>query len=44
MEAVYEGGGNAGPASWTSFKEYGQSFEPDYKLNLVDLTTEFLTK
>lgn len=44
MEAVYEEGGNAGPASWTSFKEYGHSFEPDYKLNLVDLTSEFFNE
>jgi aryl-phospho-beta-D-glucosidase BglC (GH1 family) len=41
MEAVYEGGGNAGPASWTPFKEYAHSFEPDYKMNVLILTGKF---
>jgi hypothetical protein len=41
MEAVYEGGGNAGPAGWTPFKEYGYSFEPDYKMNVLMLTDKF---
>ena len=38
---VYAGGGNAGPASWTPFKEYAYSFEPDYKMNVLLLTEKF---
>ena len=40
-KAVYAGGGNAGPASWTPFKEYAYSFEPDYKMNVLLLTEKF---
>jgi endoglucanase len=41
MEAVYKGGDNAGPASWTPFKEYAYSFEPDYQMNVLLLTKKF---
>ncbi|MDQ0114477.1 cellulase family glycosylhydrolase [Paenibacillus harenae] len=44
MEAVYEAGGNAGPASWTPFQEYAHSFEPDYNLNILKLTNEFFNE
>ncbi len=41
MEAVYANGGNAGPDDWTSYKEFGKAFEPDYDANLVKLTSAF---
>lgn len=43
MEAVYaDGGGNAGPQSWTPYQEYGVAFEPDYAAGVIQLPTEFL--
>jgi aryl-phospho-beta-D-glucosidase BglC (GH1 family) len=30
MEAKYADGSNAGPASWTSYKEFTRAFEPNY--------------
>jgi hypothetical protein len=41
MEAVYKDGGNAGPANWTPFQEYAYSFEPDYQMNVLVLTSKF---
>ncbi len=41
MEATYAAGGNAGPDDWTPYKEFGKSFEPDYKSNLVKLPSAF---
>lgn len=42
MEAVYRRGGNAGPADWTSFKEFGLAFWPEYAQGRIRLTREFL--
>jgi endoglucanase len=42
MEATYDdGSGNAGPHSWTSFKEYEQTFSPDYSSNVIRLKPGF---
>ncbi|MGW3295885.1 cellulase family glycosylhydrolase [Streptomyces xiamenensis] len=41
MEAVYADGGNAGPHDWTSYKEFGAAFAPDYGGGLITLTPEF---
>jgi aryl-phospho-beta-D-glucosidase BglC (GH1 family) len=41
MEAVYATGGIAGPANWTTYKQHGYSFQPDYTKNTITLTKEF---
>jgi len=41
MEAVYEGGGNAGPHNWTPFKEYGATFEPNDEASAIILKPAF---
>ena len=42
MEAVYtDGGGNAGPQNWTSFKEFDFTFAPNYSSNTITLKPEF---
>ena len=30
MEAKYADGSGAGPQNWTSYKEFGRTFTPDY--------------
>lgn len=42
MEAVYVSGGSAGPNDWTSFKEFGRTFDPDYTANEIVLTQTLL--
>jgi aryl-phospho-beta-D-glucosidase BglC (GH1 family) len=44
MEAVYASGGNAGPANWTSYKEFNAAFFPDYTKNTITLTKEFFAE
>ncbi|MFD5317052.1 cellulase family glycosylhydrolase [Streptomyces sp. NPDC127098] len=41
MEAVYAGGGNAGPHDWTSYKEFGVAFSPDYGAGRITLPQAF---
>lgn len=41
MEAVYADGSNAGPQNWTSFKEFGYTFVPDYETGVIKLQPEF---
>ncbi len=41
IEATYPDGSNAGPADWTSFKEFGSSFVPSYETNEIELTETF---
>lgn len=41
MEAHYADGSDAGPANWTSYQEFGSSFEPDYATNAILLTSGF---
>ncbi len=44
MEAVYADGTNAGPQNWTSYKEFGYTFSPDYAANRITLTQEFFAE
>jgi endoglucanase len=45
MEATYaDGSGNAGPQNWTSFKEFGRAFSPDYTTNRITLTAAFFAE
>jgi len=44
MEAVYVDGGNAGPQNWTSFKEFGRTFSPNYSSNTITLTSDFFAE
>ncbi|WP_236570410.1 cellulase family glycosylhydrolase [Paenibacillus sp. An7] len=44
MESLYENGRNAGPADWTSFKEFGHSFIPSYETNEIKLTKAFFNE
>ncbi|TDC06086.1 cellulase [Streptomyces sp. 8K308] len=41
MEAVYADGGNAGPHDWTSYKEFGIAFSPDYGAGRITLPQAF---
>jgi aryl-phospho-beta-D-glucosidase BglC (GH1 family) len=41
MEAKYADGTNAGPQNWTSYKEFGRTFGPDYTAGVTKLTPEF---
>jgi aryl-phospho-beta-D-glucosidase BglC (GH1 family) len=41
MEARYADGTNAGPHDWTSFKEFGRAFAPDYTAGEIALTPTF---
>lgn len=42
MEAIYkDGSGNAGPQNWTSFKQFGETFSPDYVNNLININNKF---
>ncbi|SOD91487.1 Aryl-phospho-beta-D-glucosidase BglC, GH1 family [Streptomyces sp. Ag109_G2-15] len=42
MEATYADGSGAGPASWTTYQEYGYSFVPDAAGNTITMTPDFL--
>jgi len=42
LEAVYATGGNAGPAAWTPFQEFGLAFWPRYEQGRIELTRAFL--
>lgn len=44
MEAVYASGGNAGPHSWTSFKEFSYTFAPLYDTNEITLKQRFFNE
>ncbi|MRN56303.1 cellulase family glycosylhydrolase [Paenibacillus monticola] len=44
MEAVYAAGGNAGPQDWTSFKEFGNTFNPSYDTNEIKLLPAFFNE
>jgi hypothetical protein len=42
MEAKYADGSGAGPASWTTYQEYGVSFAPNAAGNTITMTPAFL--
>ncbi|GAB7045538.1 cellulase family glycosylhydrolase [Catenuloplanes indicus] len=44
MEATYADGSPAGPANWTSFKEFWSNFQPDYTANTIILKPEFFAE
>jgi endoglucanase len=44
MEAVYTDGRNAGPQGWTSYKEFGYTFEPLYDKNEVVIKQNFFNE
>jgi endoglucanase len=41
MEARYDDGSNAGPASWTAYQQYGAAFWADYPGGTINLTPGF---
>ncbi len=43
MEAIYTNGstGNAGPQNWTSYKQFGETFSPDYLNNSITINNKF---
>lgn len=41
MEAKYDDGTNAGPASWTSYQQFSTAFAPDYPNGAISLTQAF---
>lgn len=44
MEAKYADGSPAGPANWTSYKEFWTHFQPDYSANTILLKPEFFAE
>lgn len=44
MEAKYDDGTNAGPHSWTSFKEFDWTFAPDYSAGTIALKQAFFNE
>ncbi|MET8042207.1 cellulase family glycosylhydrolase [Micromonospora sp. NPDC005215] len=44
MEAKYADGSPAGPANWTSYKEFWSTFQPDYAANTIILKPEFFAE
>jgi endoglucanase len=44
MEARYADGTNAGPHNWTSFKEFGRHFSPEYEDGVITLTSTFFNE
>jgi endoglucanase len=44
MEARYADGSNAGPQSWTSYKEFDVTFAPDHAAGTITLTPEFFAE
>jgi hypothetical protein len=44
MEAVYADGSPAGPANWTPYKAFWDTFRPDYAANTITLQPEFFAE
>ncbi|MCJ7843124.1 cellulase family glycosylhydrolase [Lederbergia sp. NSJ-179] len=44
MEAFYTDGAIAGPQDWTSFKEFGYTFSPDYETSEIIIKKEFFNE
>ncbi|WP_405429058.1 hypothetical protein [Micromonospora sp. NBC_00617] len=44
MEARYADGSAAGPANWTTYKEFWSNFQPDYAANTILLKPEFFAE
>ena len=43
VEAVYAGGGNAGPAHWTPFQQYDHAFAPNIQDDRITIKPDFFT-
>jgi endoglucanase len=41
LEAMYSDGTGAGPQNWTTYKQFGYAFTPDYTNNVVTMTNNF---
>jgi len=41
LEAVYSDGTAAGPQSWTTYKQFGYAFAPDYESNKIIIKDKF---
>ncbi|MDQ0575251.1 cellulase family glycosylhydrolase [Agromyces albus] len=44
MEAKYADGTNAGPHTWTAFKEFWWTYRPDYDAGTISLTPDFFNE
>ncbi|MEU4694220.1 cellulase family glycosylhydrolase [Actinoplanes sp. NPDC023714] len=44
MTATYPDGANAGPHSWTPYKEFDRAFAPDYSSGTIRLTPDFFAE
>jgi aryl-phospho-beta-D-glucosidase BglC (GH1 family) len=44
MEAKYADGTNAGPHTWTAFKEFWATYRPDYDAGTISLTPDFFNE
>ncbi|BEL04047.1 hypothetical protein Q0Z83_022380 [Actinoplanes sichuanensis] len=44
MEAVYADGSPAGPADWTTYKQFWEHFQPDYTANVIILKEAFFAE
>ncbi|MFI7432292.1 cellulase family glycosylhydrolase [Micromonospora haikouensis] len=44
MEAAYADGSPAGPANWTTYKEFWSNFQPDYTANTIIMKPEFFAE
>nr|WP_246496935.1 cellulase family glycosylhydrolase [Sphaerisporangium rubeum] len=44
MEAKYADGSPAGPANWTSYKEFWSNFQPDYTVGAIILKPDFFAE
>ncbi|MCG5220321.1 cellulase family glycosylhydrolase [Streptosporangium soli] len=44
MEAKYADGTNAAPHDWTSYKEYGRAYSPDYAGNSIRLLKDLVSQ
>jgi hypothetical protein len=44
MEAKYADGTNAGPHTWTSYKELWATYRPDYEAGTISLTPDFFNE
>jgi endoglucanase len=43
LEAMYSDGTGAGPQNWTTYKQFGYAFTPDYTKNVVTMTNNFFS-
>ena len=44
MEALYEDGTAAGPQNWTTYKEFGKTFKPNYTDQTLTITSDFFAE